>query len=137
MVIRTGVFGAMTREHREQFISLAREVSFAEGERILNEVDKTDRFWIIRTGTATLGLHVPGRRAAVIGAFGAGRLLGWSWLVPPRYWNPGAETGSPVSAYDLDGTTLREMCAKDPRRTHELCAYVSGVLARRSRSARV
>ncbi|MFD0227439.1 hypothetical protein ACWGPD_07930 [Streptomyces hirsutus] len=29
------------------------------------------------------------------------------------------------------------MCAKDPRRTHELCAHVSGVLARRLRSARV
>ncbi|GAB2808136.1 hypothetical protein GCM10027073_46240 [Streptomyces chlorus] len=64
MVVRTGVFGAMTKEHREQFISLAREVSFAEGERILDEGGKADRFWIIRTGTVTLGLHVPGRRAA-------------------------------------------------------------------------
>ncbi|MFD0213702.1 hypothetical protein [Streptomyces hirsutus] len=45
MVMRTGVFGVMTREHREQFISLAREVSFAEGGRILNEGGKADRLW--------------------------------------------------------------------------------------------
>lgn len=137
MVMRTGVFGVMAREHREQPISLTREVSFAEGGRILNEGGKADRFRITRTGPMALGLHVPGRRAGAVEAFGAGRLLGWSWLVPSRHWNPGAEAGSPARAYESGAATVREMCAKDPRWAHELCTYVSGVLARRLRSARV
>lgn len=127
----------MTQEHREQFMSHAREVSFAAGERIFDEGVKADRFWIIHTGTVALDLHVPGRQAAVVDTLGAGRMLGWSWLVPPHHWHLGAEATSPVRAYEFDAAAVREMCAKDPELDHELCTYVSGVLARRLRSARV
>lgn len=137
MAARTGIFGALTEEHRAQLMSLAREVSFAAGERIFNEGGRADRFWIIRTGTVALDLHVPGRRAAVVETLGAGRLLGWSWLVPPHHWHLGAEAHSPVRAYEFDATEVRELCAKDPRLDHELLTYVSGVLARRLRSARL
>ncbi|MFE7896862.1 Crp/Fnr family transcriptional regulator [Streptomyces sp. NPDC057424] len=137
VVARTGVFGAMTKEHREQLMALAREVSFAMGERIFEEGGRADRFWIIHTGTVNLDLHVPGRRAAVIETLGAGRLLGWSWLLPPHHWHLGAEAGSPVRAYEFDAVAVREMCAADPELDHELTTYVLGVLARRLRSARV
>lgn len=68
-------------------MSLAREVSFAMGERIFDEGGRADRFWIIHTGTVALAVHVPGRRAAVIETLGAGEMLGWSWLVPPHHWH--------------------------------------------------
>jgi CRP-like cAMP-binding protein len=129
VVARTGVFGAMTKEHREQLMALAREVSFAMGERIFEEGGKADHFWIIHTGTVSLDLHVPGRRAAVIETLGAGRLLGWSWLLPPHHWH--------LRAYEFDAAAVREMCAADPELDHELTTYVLGVLARRLRSARV
>ncbi|MFG3266356.1 cyclic nucleotide-binding domain-containing protein [Streptomyces bobili] len=137
MVARTGVFGAMTKEHREQLMSLAHEVSFTAGERVFNEGGKADRFWIIHTGTVALDLHVPGRRPVVVETLGAGRLLGWSWLAPPHIWHLGAEAASPVRAYEFDAATVREMCANDPGLDHEQCTYVSGVLARRLRGARV
>lgn len=137
MVAKAGVFGALTKEHGEQLMSLAREVSFAAGERIFNEGGKADRFWIIHTGTVALDLHVPGRRAAVVETLGAGRMLGWSWLVPPHHWHLGAEAGSPVRAYEFDAAAVREMCARDAGLDHELCTYVVGMLARRLRSARV
>jgi CRP-like cAMP-binding protein len=137
VVTRPGVFGALSTEHREQLMPLAREVSFATGERIFNEGGKADRFWIIHTGTVALDVHVPGRQAAVIETLDAGKLLGWSWLVPPHQWHLGAEASSPVRAYEFDAAAVREMCAKDPALDHELCTYVLGVLARRLRSARV
>lgn len=137
MVTRPGAFGALSKEHREQLMSLGREVSFATGERIFNEGGKADRFWIIHTGTVALDVHVPGQRAAVIETLDAGKLLGWSWLVPPHQWHLGAEASSPVRAYEFDAAAVREMCAKDPALDHELCAYVLGMLARRLRSARV
>ncbi|MFF4527290.1 cyclic nucleotide-binding domain-containing protein [Streptomyces bluensis] len=137
VVARTGVFGALTKEHREQFMSLAREVSFAIDERIFDEGGRADRFWIIHTGTVALDLHVPGRRAAVIETVGAGELLGWSWLVPPHRWHLGAQASSPVRAYEFDATAVRELCGKDPELDHALLTYVSGVIAGRLRSARV
>jgi CRP-like cAMP-binding protein len=137
VVARSGVFGALTKEHREQLMSLARDVSFATGERIFSEGGKADRFWIIHTGTVALDLHVPGRQAAVIETLGAGRLLGWSSLVPPHHWHLGAEASSPVRAYEFDAVAVREKCAQDPKLDHELCTYVAEVIARRLRAARV
>lgn len=137
VVARSGVFGALPKDGRDQLISLAREVSFAAGERIFNEGGKADHFWIIHTGTVALDLHVPGRRAAVIETLGAGELLGWSWLLPPRHWHLGAEADSPVRAYEFDAAEVRDLCGKDSVLDHALCVYVAGVIADRLRAARV
>jgi CRP-like cAMP-binding protein len=137
VVTRPGVFGALTKEHHERLMSVAREVSFATGERIFNEGGKADSFWIIHTGTVALDLHVPGRQAPVIDTLGPGRLLGWSSLVPPHHWHLGAEAAGPVRAYEFDAATVREMCRQDPGLEHELCTYVAGLIARRLRSTRM
>lgn len=137
MIARSGVLSALTAEHREQLMSLAREVSFEMGERIFNEGGRANRFWVIVTGTVALDLHVPGRRAAVIETLGAGQLLGWSWLVPPHHWHLGAEARSPVHAHQFDAAAVRELCGQDPELSQELCAYVAGAIAGRLRSARV
>ena len=137
VVARTGVFGALTTEHRDQLMSLAREVSFDVDERIFDEGGKADRFWIIRTGTVALDIRVPGRPAAVIERLGVGELLGWSWLVPPHHWYLGAHATSPVRAYEFDATVVRELCEKNPELRHELWTYVAEVIGSRLRSARV
>lgn len=134
---RAGVVGALTKDHRDQLMSLAREVSFGTGERVFDEGGKADRFWIIHTGTVALDVHVPGRRAAVVETLGAGKMLGWSWFVPPRRWHLGAEASSPVRAYEFDAEAVRELCQKDPALDHALCSYVAGVIADRLRAARV
>ncbi|WP_435885230.1 Crp/Fnr family transcriptional regulator [Streptomyces collinus] len=136
-MVRSGAFGALTKKHQEQLMSLAREVSFAIDERIFNEGAKADRFWIIHVGTVALDVHVPGRRAAVIETLGAGELLGWSWLVPPHHWHLGAQATSPVRAYEFDAAAVSELCGKDPELRQELLAYVAAVIAGRLRSARV
>ncbi|MFI2368073.1 Crp/Fnr family transcriptional regulator [Streptomyces sp. NPDC018833] len=118
-------------------MAIAREVSFDVGARIFNEGGKAARFWIIRSGTVALDLHVPGRRSVVIETVGAGDLLGWSWLIPPPHWHLGAEAQSPVRAYEFDAAAVRELCGKDPSLDHALCVYVAGVIAERLRAARV
>ncbi|MEU8986664.1 cyclic nucleotide-binding domain-containing protein [Streptomyces sp. NPDC048558] len=118
-------------------MSLAHEVSFAIDERIFNEGGKADRFWIIHTGTVALDVHVPGRGAAVVENLGAGALLGWSWLVPPRHWHLGAQAASPVRAYEFDAAAVLQLCENDPELKQALWTYVAAVIAGRLRSARV
>ncbi|MEU8849532.1 cyclic nucleotide-binding domain-containing protein [Streptomyces sp. NPDC048564] len=118
-------------------MSLAHEVSFAIDERIFNEGGKADRFWVIHTGTVALDVHVPGRGAAVVENLGAGALLGWSWLVPPRHWHLGAQAASPVRAYEFDAAAVLQLCENDPELKQALWTYVAAVIAGRLRSARV
>lgn len=109
-----GMLHALPAEHRRRLMCFAREVSFPQGARLFEEGGKADRFWIIRTGTVALDMHVPGRRAAVIETLDHNQLLGWSWLFAPHSWHLGAEATSPVRAYEFDATAVRSMCRDDP-----------------------
>jgi len=127
---------ALPAEHRERLMRTAREVSFSQGTRLFEEGARADRFWIIRTGTVALDMHVPGRRAAVIETIGHNELVGWSWLFAPHAWHLGAEATSPVSAYEFDATAVRAMCQDDHALGHAVTQWVGDILAHRLRSAR-
>ncbi|MDX6312617.1 MAG: hypothetical protein QOF84_2537 [Streptomyces sp.] len=132
----TNLLGVLPTEGRERLMELARDVSFPAGTRIFEEGHKADRFWIIRTGSAALDLHVPGRRAAVVETLGPGDLLGWSWLFPPYAWHLGAEAQSPVRALEFDATVVRALCEADPVFGRAVSRRVAEIVAHRLQGAR-
>ncbi|TVL91332.1 hypothetical protein CD790_17885 [Streptomyces sp. SAJ15] len=117
-------------------MELSREVSFPAGTRIFEEGGKANRFWVIRSGSVSLDIHVPGRRAAVVETLGPGRLLGWSWVCPPHEWHLGAEATSQVRAWEFDAAEVLSLCQRDPELDHALLTYVVEVIGRRLRAAR-
>ncbi|MEU6809951.1 cyclic nucleotide-binding domain-containing protein [Streptomyces sp. NPDC046831] len=137
MTSTTTLAAALPAEQREQLMRTAREVSFDVGARLFEEGRRADRFWIIKTGTIALDLHVPGRRAALIESLGHGELVGWSWHFPPYVWQLGAEAQSPVRAYEFDASTVRTMCAQDAEFGRAVAVWVGRVVAHRLHSARV
>ncbi|WP_406306531.1 cyclic nucleotide-binding domain-containing protein [Streptomyces sp. NBC_00885] len=132
----TTMMRALPAEHRNELLRIAREVDFPQGTRIFEEGRRADRFWIIRSGTVTLDMHVPGRRAAVIENLGLGELVGWSWLFPPHTWQLGAEAMSPVRAYEFDATAVRLMCQTDTELRAAVAEWVGQVIAHRLQAAR-
>ncbi|MFF4351228.1 cyclic nucleotide-binding domain-containing protein [Streptomyces sp. NPDC001530] len=131
-----GMLRALSAEHRQRLMRIAREVSFPQGIRLFEEGGRADRFWIIRTGTIALDMHVPGRRAAVIETLEHNELVGWSWLFAPHSWHLGAETTTPVRVYEFDAMAVRSMCHDDPALGLAVAEWVGGILAHRLRSAR-
>ncbi|MFE2044037.1 cyclic nucleotide-binding domain-containing protein [Streptomyces sp. NPDC059477] len=127
---------ALHIDHRQRLMSVAREVSFDQGTRLFEEGGHADRFWIIRTGTVELDLHVPGRRAAVIETLRHNELVGWSWLFTPHVWHLGAEAMTPVRAYEFDATAVRAMGDDDPALGRAIAQWVGDVLAHRLHAAR-
>ncbi|MHB9756069.1 Crp/Fnr family transcriptional regulator [Streptomyces sp. BYX5S] len=128
---------ALSRAHGARLMEMARLVNFPEGARILEEGAHAGHFWIIRTGTVALDLHVPGRGPAVIETLGFGELVGWSWLFEPYVWQLGAETMSPVRAYEFDAAEVRALCASDAGFGREVEHWVGAVLAHRLLAARI
>ncbi|MCI3907427.1 cyclic nucleotide-binding domain-containing protein [Streptomyces spectabilis] len=127
---------SLPHEHRERLMGVAHEVSFPQGTRLFSEGGRADHFWVVRTGSIDLDMKVPGRRAAVIETLGHDELVGWSWLFGPPVWHLGAETASPVRAYEFDATAVRAMCQGDPAFGLAIADWVGGTLAHRLRSAR-
>lgn len=137
MTSTTNLSTGLTAEHRERLMRVAREVSFEAGTRIFEEGRHADRFWIVRTGTVLLDLHVPGRRAAVVESLGHGELVGWSWHFAPYVWQLGAEAMSPVRAFEFDADAVRAMCANDPEFGRAIAAWVGRVVADRLHASRI
>ncbi|MFE2167102.1 Crp/Fnr family transcriptional regulator [Streptomyces sp. NPDC059447] len=133
----TRIAAALPADCRALLMEQAREVDFAEGTRIFREGGHADRFWIVRSGTVTLDVHVPGRHAAVIENLGAGQLVGCSWLFKPYAWRLGAEAMTPVRAYEFDAERVRTLMETDDRFGSTVGHWVGQVLAHRLQAARV
>ncbi|CAL9380391.1 hypothetical protein SUDANB145_01058 [Streptomyces sp. enrichment culture] len=137
MASTTTLTTAFPAGRSERLTRLGRTVSVEAGARLFEEGGRADRFWIIRTGTVTLDLRVPGRRAAVIESLGHGELAGCSWHFPPHRWQLGAEAMSPVRAWEFDADAVRELCAEDAEFGRAVAVWVGGVVAHRLHAARV
>ncbi|CAL9340068.1 hypothetical protein SUDANB105_00251 [Streptomyces sp. enrichment culture] len=127
---------ALPTEHRGTLMSVARGVTIPQGARLFEEGGRADRFWIVRTGTVALDLHVPGRRPAVIETLGFGDLVGCSWLYPPHVWQLGAEAATPVRAWEFDAEAVRALCRTEPGMGEAVARWVGLVLAHRLYAAR-
>ncbi|MFD9093260.1 cyclic nucleotide-binding domain-containing protein [Streptomyces collinus] len=137
MISATTMSTAMEPVHRDRLMRLARQVSFDAGARLFEEGGHADRFWIVRTGTVALDLHVPGRRPAVVESLGQGEMVGWSWHFPPYLWHLGAEAMTPVRAWEFEAEPVRAMCAADPVFGRAVAEWVERVVSQRLHATRV
>ncbi|MEU2731953.1 cyclic nucleotide-binding domain-containing protein [Streptomyces griseoviridis] len=137
MSTTTTLLNGLPPASRDRMMKVATEVFLPAGTRVFEEGQRADRFWIIRTGTVVLDLHVPGRRAAAVETLGPGDLLGWSWLLPPYSWHLGAEAKTAVEAVRFDATIVRALCEADPAFGKALSLRVAQVVAERLQNTRV
>lgn len=127
---------ALPRPQRERLMTLAREVSFTEDERIFEAGARADRFWVVRSGAVSLTQQVTSVQQVTVAGLGAGDLLGWSWLFPPYEWDFGAEAFSPVRAYEFDAAQALALCEEDPQLGIVLVRSVAEILAHRLENTR-
>ncbi|MFF5970501.1 cyclic nucleotide-binding domain-containing protein [Streptomyces sp. NPDC012769] len=127
----------LPREHRERLMAFAEDVYFEAGDRLFEEQDRAERFWIVKTGAVSLDAKVPGRGRPVIETLRHGELVGLSWLFPPYLCQSGAEATTPVRAHEFDGTAVRSMCRTDPEFGASVMFWVGQILAHRLQVTRV
>ncbi|KJY45189.1 cyclic nucleotide-binding domain-containing protein [Streptomyces sp. A1547] len=130
------IAAVLSAEHRGRLMSQAREVNFPEGATIFEEGGRTEAFWIVRSGTVTLQVPLPGRRPAPVENLGPGELVGWSWLFPPYVWQLSAEAMTPVRSYEFDATAVRMLMDADPAFGSAVGHWVGRVLALRLQQTR-
>jgi CRP/FNR family cyclic AMP-dependent transcriptional regulator len=104
--------------------------------RIFSEGGYATRFWLIRSGSAALGLDLPGRGTIVVEALGRGDVLGWSWLFPPYRWSLNAITTQPTEMLEFDGPMVRSVFDKEPVLGYEITRRFVVVAARRLQATR-
>ena len=126
----------MPREQLAELVPAARVVTLPAGRRIFEDGGRARGFWLIRSGSVALDLHLPGEGQVTIETLGMGDVLGWSWQLPERRWALGAVAVHPVEAFAFDGDAVRALCDADPRLGYELSHRFLGVASNRLQAIR-
>lgn len=89
-------------------------VTFDARDRIFDDGDLADRFWLIDSGRVAIDLTVPGRGDQLVETLVAPTVLGWSWVDPPFRWHFGAVALAPTAAIAVDAASVRQRGERDP-----------------------
>ncbi len=121
----------------ELIVGCARNVRFDAGSFVFREGQPADQFYILRHGRVSLEIHDGGRGPIPIETLEAGDVLGWSWLVPPHFWDFDAHCLDLTRAIALDGKCLRRKCQEDHNLGYELLMRIVPVIKDRLHAARL
>ena len=123
--------------HQQRLLAdCAMEKTFEAGEVIFREGDPANRFYLILEGKVMLESYVLDRGRVEIQTIEAGDVLGWSWLLPPYYWQFDARAITPTKAIFFYATPLRDEAENDHELGYELYKRISGVMLKRLQATR-
>jgi CRP-like cAMP-binding protein len=120
----------------ERVAELGREVSFATGQRIIEEGREANRCWLIRSGQVSLQTPLPSDASVTVQTLGPGDVLGWSWLLPPYRWRFDGVATVPVTAFELDAVQLRALAQQDCSLGYAISVRLVEALAERLHGTR-
>lgn len=115
----------------------ARLQRFEPGELLLREGEEAETFYLVRHGTVRIEVGTPGRSPLVIETVGAGKVVGWSWLLPPLQWEFDARAAGPVATIAVDTGCLRAKAESDPAFGYALLKRLSTLLLERLQATRI
>ena len=109
----------------------------AGGNRLFHAGGAADRFWLLRSGSVAVDLHVPGRGDVVIEMIGPGGVVGWSWLFPPYRWHFGAVAAERTAVVEFEAAGVRAMMGDEPAFGYDLTTRFMRIVVDRLQAARI
>lgn len=120
-------------EHVALLAGCAKNVKFADGQRLFRNGDEADETFLIRAGRVRYTIH----GSTALETAEEGELVGWSWLFPPYRWHFDAAAIGQVRAFQLDGACLRRKCEADPAFGFEITKRILYQVHRRLERSRL
>jgi CRP/FNR family transcriptional regulator, cyclic AMP receptor protein len=126
----------MSAYHLRILGDCARAVHFEPGELIFREGDPADRFYLIQKGKVALESRRQDKANPLIQTIETGEVMGWSWMVPPAFWNFDARALESTDAFYIHGNLLRDECESDHDLGYELYKRMAKVMLQRLQATR-
>ena len=112
------------------------ERQFAAGQVLFHQGDSAKSFFLIRDGHVALEIPAIEGPSLELQDLGPGRIVGWSWLIPPGRWTFQARAGTAVDLLEFDGEAILARCEADPRFGYNLSKRFSELMSERLRFSR-
>lgn len=104
-----------------------KEENFPEGVTLFEEGQKADRLFILEEGEVSLQFS----RGEPYNLSGSGKILGWSFLVPPHLYTASAETQSASRVLVMKSPDFYYIIHKEPRMGVKVMSNLTQIVASR------
>lgn len=131
-----GFFAGLEPAYIERLAEYAQRETFKKDRTLFRVGDRADRFYLLSEGEVSIEIAALEGPPLQLQSLGAGRILGWSWLIPPYRWNFQCRAEIDCRVITLDGVAVLAYCEQDPRFGYELLKRFSTLMSRRLAEAR-
>jgi CRP/FNR family cyclic AMP-dependent transcriptional regulator len=98
--------------------------------------DRAQHFYLVISGHVSIEVAAIEGPALQLQDLGPGKVLGWSWLIPPNRWSFQARAKTPIDIIEIDGDAVLAECESNPKFGYELLKRFSALMSERLQHAR-
>lgn len=113
------------------------ERTYGPGDRLLQEGDLADRFFLILEGKVALEIVLPDRPVVTVQTLGAGEVMGWSWLLPPQHWQLDARAVKTSRTLEVPAAAILDALAAHPAEGYRFLLRLLPVISERLDHTRI
>ncbi|NND60002.1 MAG: cyclic nucleotide-binding domain-containing protein [Gammaproteobacteria bacterium] len=106
------------------------------GENLFTQGQPATTFYLSLSGTIIVETPAIMGPSLELQSLGEGRILGWSWLIPPYKWHFQARAEEDSTVLEFDGTRLLQICEQDTAFGYQLLKRFASLMGDRLENAR-
>lgn len=106
------------------------------GETLFRHGEDARRFFLLCSGRVSIEIPAIEGPRLEVQSLGAGKVLGWSWLIPPYKWSFQARALEASEVIEIDGERVRGRCEEDPAFGYAMLKRFSALMSERLEAAR-
>ncbi len=130
------LFADLDPSHIQTLAEFSEEREVAAGQVLFTQGQPAKTFYMIVEGRVVVETPAIMGPTLQLQDLGTGRLLGWSWLIPPYRWHFQARAEGSATVVEFDGTRLLELCEQDAAFGYQLLKRFATLMGERLESAR-
>ena len=130
------LFSGLDPQHIESLASYANEREIPAGHILFSQGKPARNFYVIVSGNVIVETPAIYGPTLVLQELGPGKILGWSWMIPPYRWHFQARADKESVVLEFDGEGLLALCEEDPGFGYQLLKRFASLMGDRLESAR-
>ena len=130
------LFADLDPQHIQTLAEHSTERRIPTGQNLFTQDQPAQTFYMIVSGVVFVETPAIYGPTLTLQELGTGRILGWSWLIPPYRWHFQARVAEDATVVEFDGTRLLELCEQDPAFGYQLLKRFATLMGERLESAR-
>ncbi len=130
------LFADLEPKYIQTLAEFAIEREIPAGESLFTQGQRATAFYLMLSGNIIVETPAIMGPALELQSLGEGRILGWSWLIPPYRWHFQARAEEDSRVLEFDGKQLLKICERDTAFGYQLLKRFASLMGERLESAR-